>query len=305
MTLTNFIHKATKAICNPSYTLYKIVRGLSSLFSDSIYIKLTYFLQNGACLNLKTPKTFNEKLNWLKIHDHNPLYTLLADKYEVKDYVAQKIGKEFVVPSIGVWNKFEDIDFDSLPDEFVLKATHNSGGITICHDKKLLDLNKLNYDFNTILNTNWYYTSHEWVYRDIPPRIIADTLLKTKTSSEIKDYKFWCFNGKPRIMYITNKGENISENFYDMNFMPLDINHGFPRSVPEYERPAEFDLMKQLAEKLAQDIPFVRIDFFDIDGQVYFGEYTFYDWGGMRAFATKDMDIMLGNWIDISSVKQQ
>ncbi|MBQ0062668.1 MAG: glycosyl transferase [Prevotella sp.] len=301
MIVSNYLHKGIRAISNPRYTIYKIMRRLSKWCPCIFYIKATYYLQNGQKLNLKNPQTFNEKLNWMKIHLHDSLFTRLADKYEVKEYIAQKIGSSYVVPTLGIWNNFEEIDFNALPNEFILKATHNSGGIVICHDKKTFDKETSSKILKNALKQNWYYTSCEWVYKGIRPRILADTLLKDKNKTELQDYKFWCFNGEPKIMYITNKGKNIYENFYDMNFNPININHGFPRMLPEYSKPNTFEGMRQLATTLSKNIPFVRIDFFDIDGHIYFGEFTFYDWGGMRRFKTKEEELMLGSWIDLSS----
>ena len=186
-----------------------------------------------------------------------------------------------------------------MPDKFVLKATHDSGGATICKDKSSFNKRLAKIKFDHDLRVTYCYRTGEWVYKNVKHRIIADMLLDDKSGNEIQDYKFWCFNGEPKIMYITNKGKNIYENFYDMEFKPSPINHGFPRKEPEYVKPDNFDLMKDLAKKLSKDIPFVRIDFFNISGKVYFGEYTFYDWAGLRPFAEEKWDLLLGSWIKI------
>ncbi len=253
----------------------------------------------GYSLNLDNPKTFNEKLNWMKIYYRNPLFPLLADKYLAKEYVAEKIGEQYLVPNFGVWDSVDDINFESLPKQFVLKATGDSSGIVICKDKSKLDIDAIKSKLSHCQNTNYYYFLREWVYKDIKSRIIADKFLDDNSGTELLDYKFWCFNGIPKVMYCTNKGKQIYENYYDMNFDPIDINHGFQRKSPEFDKPAAFEEMKSLAAKLSEGIPFVRIDFFYVQGKVYFGEFTFYDWGGMRPFADKKWDDILGSWIKL------
>lgn len=270
---------------------------------SKLFLEICYYGRTGEKLNLNHPVKFNDKLNWLKIHDKNPRYTLLADKYEVKKIVASIIGERYVVPCYGVWNSFDEIDFEKLPEKFVLKGTHDSSGATVCTGKSTFDFSKAKEKFDAIMKRNWYYEWREWPYKNIKPRIIADEFLDDGREGELQDYKFWCFNGEPKVMYMTNKGKQIFENFYDMNFAPLDINHGFSRVSPEYQKPHNFELMIELAKKLSVDIPFVRVDFFNINSKVYFGEFTFYDWGGQRPFVSKEWDIKLGNWIRLECLK--
>lgn len=270
------------------------------IWPNDLYLKLRFRLNGGQYnLNLKSPSTFNEKLNWNKLFDHNPLWTKLADKYEVKQFVKEVIGEQYVVPNYAVWDKFEDINFDSLPNQFVLKSTHDSGGATICKDKSKIDIAEIKKEFHKVQKKNYYWPKREWVYKDIKPRIIADKLLDDHSGRELRDYKFLCFNGEPHYMYITNKGAVIEENFYNMNFQPVMIDHGFPRTKPEYEKPATFELMIDLCRKLLSklNVSFVRIDFFSIDGKVYFGEFTFYDWAGLRPFTDIEWDKRLGSMI--------
>ena len=252
---------------------------------------------NHSTLNIDNPQTFNEKLNWLKLFNRDPRLTMMADKYEVKKYVASLIGEEYVVPCYGVWNTFDEIDFDSLPNQFVIKATHDSSGAFVVRDKSQFDIEFARTKYENVMKRNWFWGYREWVYKEIKPRIIVDKFLDDHSGHELRDYKFWCFNGTPKIMYCTNKAKDVFENFYDMDFNPLNIDHGFRRSVPEFEKPGEFELMKSLAHKLSQGLPFVRVDFFDVDGKVYFGEFTFYDWAGFRPFRTPDMDKKLGDEI--------
>ena len=272
---------------------------LANVLSDKPFISLVYFLNFRRKINLTPPKSFNEKLNWLKLYDHNPVYKSLADKYEVKNFVSQVIGEKYVVPCYGVWDSSDEIDFNNLPKQFVLKTTHNSSGVFVCRDKELLDMEKIKEELNKSLKRKYYKHTREWVYKEIAPRIIADEYLDDGSGHELKDYKFWCFNGEPRMMYITNKGKEIFENFYDMDFNVLNINHGFPRRFPEYEKPECFEEMKVLARQLSSNIPFVRIDFFYVNKRIYFGEFTFYDWAGLRPFKKYEMDCELGKFISI------
>lgn len=278
-------------------------RVLSPCMSDSQYVKMKYKFFTGHSLNLSSPKTFNEKMNWLKVYDHNPIYTQMADKYAVKQMVADKIGEEYVVMNYGVWERWEDIDFAKLPNQFVLKGTHDSGGAFICRDKESFDFAGVGRKIKKNMKRDFYWTSREWPYKNIPHRIIADKLLDDHTGRELRDYKFWCFNGVPKYMYCTIKGENVYENFYNMDFEPVMIDHGFPRHKPEFEKPVDFEIMKGLAAKLSEGVPFVRVDFFDVDGKVFFGEYTFFDWGGMRPFGG-DWDERLGELIKLPSLPQ-
>ena len=277
----------------------KTILNIARLFPDRLYIRIVAKQKLGYSINLNNPQTFNEKLNYFKLYNKKPLYTQLADKYAVKEIVREKIGEEYVVKNLGVWNKFDEIDFDSLPNRFVLKCTHDSSGAIICKDKASFDFEAAKKRIEFTLSMNYFYACREWPYKNIPPRIIADEFLDDHTGKELQDYKFWCFNGQPKVMYVTNKGEKVEENFYDMDFNPLDIDHGFPRTKPEYTKPKEFELMKELAAQLSEGIPFVRVDFFDVDGHVYFGEYTFFDWAGLGKFATYQQDLELGKLIQI------
>lgn len=249
--------------------------------------------------NIDKPHGFNEKLSWIKLYNQNPLYSKMADKYEVKHIVAELIGEEYIVPCYGVWNSFDDIDFSTLPDSFILKTTHDSSGIVPCKEKKSFDFKKARKIICQSLKNNYYLKGFEWPYKNATRRVLADKLLVDGNKVELQDYKWWCFNGVPRVMYITNKGmmKKVEENFYDMDFKPLDIDHGFPRTIPEYSKPAEFEKMRELAGTLSQGIPFVRVDFFVVDGKIYFGEYTFFDHAGLRAFGDNGWDEKLGSWI--------
>jgi len=279
-------------------TLTGILRRLSRFFPDDseCYLRLYFYLSGGYRLNLKAPRTFNEKLNWLKLHYHNPILTRLADKYEVKEYVAQRIGGQYIVPCLGVWDSAKQIDFDSLPRQFVLKCTHDSGGVFICTDKERFDRERIVGKIERKMRKNYFPALREWVYKNIQPRVLADRFLAdgNVAASVNLDYKFWCFGGVPRYMYITIKDREVFENFYDMDFNPVAVNHGFKRFQPEFRKPESFDMMREMAARLSEGLPFVRVDFFEVGGQPYFGEFTFYDWGGLRPFAEYSQDLELG-----------
>lgn len=284
---------------NPSRALVGIIQATTRLWPDKPYLSAIYWARFHRRLRWEDPQTFNEKLNWIKLYDRRDLYTLLADKYEVKKYVSDKIGQEYVVENYGVYDCWDDIDFSKLPNQFVVKGTHDSGGAFICRDKISFDFEKTKRAVENNRQFDYYLHRREWPYKNIKPRLIIDEYLNDHTGNELRDYKWWCFNGVPTYMYLTIKGENIYENFYDMDFNPVDINHGFPRHQPEFEKPSQFELMKELATILSKDIPFVRVDFFQIDNRVFFGEFTFFDWSGLRPFADFKTDEALGNLIQL------
>ena len=277
----------------------KTILAVAGFIPDKQYVKLLFKYELGYSIDLKHPNTFNEKLNWLKLNNRNPLYTKMVDKFEVKKIVADRIGEQYVVNNIGKWASYNEIDFDKLPNRFVLKCTHDSSGAIVCRDKSTFDFASAEKKICNSMKLNYFYVYREWPYKNVKPLIIADEFLDDHTGKELNDYKFWCFNGEPKYMYCTVKAKEIYENFYDMNFNPVNINHGFKRRVPEFEKPAAFEEMKFLAAKLSEGIPFVRVDFFYVDGKVYFGEFTFFDWGGIRPFATYELDLELGKQLKL------
>lgn len=276
-----------------------IINKISIIIPTRIYIKLVFRLQFGYKIDLSQPKTFNEKLNWLKLNDRKPIYSKMVDKLYVKELVASIIGDQYVVPCYGAWDDFNKIDFSKLPNKFVLKTNHDSSGATICKDKSNFNYNLYKKKFTSLLKRNYFYHCREWPYKNVKPMVLAEMLLEDPDRDKLEDYKFWCFDGEPLYMYCTIKGGDVYENFFDMNFKPVNISHGYPRINPEPQKPQNFEVMKMLCKKLAKNIPFVRIDFFEINGKIYFGEYTFYDWGGFKPFINYNMDYELGRLINI------
>lgn len=293
------MRKLVKAIRNPNLVAQWLLSKCRKLWSAKTYLSILFKLKIGKAINWQHPQGFNEKLNWLKVYHRRDLYTRLADKYAVKEYVKQLIGEEYVVPTYGCYDHFEDIDFNKLPNAFVLKATHDSSGAVVCTDKSTFNMEETRRKYNRLLKRNWYWHCCEWPYKNIKPRLLIDAYLNDDTGATLRDYKFMCFNGEPKVMYCTVKDKYIYENFYDMNFQPMAISHGYDRHQPEFEKPAAFEKMKELARTLSAGIPFVRVDFFYVQGKIYFGEYTFYDWGGMKPFVDKKWDKLLGDWLQL------
>lgn len=301
MNIANFVYNLKRSGVFGLINYFFILTRSLKIFPVKWQLYFTYRCAHGKSPHFNNPTTFNEKLAWRKLYAHNPFYSKMVDKYEAKSIAAQLIGEEYIVPCYGVWNSFDDIDFDKLPDQFILKCTHDSSGIVLCKDKATFNKEDAKAVIEKSLKTDYYQKSFEWPYKDAPHRVLADKLLVDGKRKELQDYKWWCFNGEPKVMYITNKGkyQQCEENFYDMNFKPLDIDHGFPRTVPEYNKPAQFEKMKELARILSQNIPFVRVDFFVVDDKIYFGEFTFFDHAGMRPFKNNGWDEKLGTWIEI------
>ena len=277
-------------------------RGLLNWMSDEAYLKLAFRMNMNQKLDLKNPKTFNEKLQWLKLYDRKPEYTRMVDKYEAKQYVAERIGEEYIVPTLGVWDRFDDIDFDSLPDQFVLKTTHDSGGLVICRDKSKLDVATVKKTLERCLKRNYYYASREWPYKNVKPRILAEAYMEDpQQPNGLRDYKFFCFSGEPRFLYISEGLEDHSTasiSFLEMDwrFAPFRRSDYKPFSrLPE--KPQHYDEMVQLARKLAGDMAFVRVDLYEISGRIYFSEITFSPCSGMVPFEPKEWDEKLGSWI--------
>lgn len=281
------------------YAMGRIMPG--SVKADSIYLKLLYRYRMGKPLDLKTPKTYNEKLQWLKLYDRNPLYIKLVDKYEVRKYIADKIGEECLIPLLGVWDKFEDIDFKKFPPQFVLKCTHDSGSKVICKDKSSLDLEQTRKKINRCLRKNFYYNTREWPYKNIPPRIIAEKYMVDESGTELKEYKFFCFNGKPKALFVVYDREiGAKADFFDMQFNKLPVKRSFYEdSHRKIIKPFGFDKMIAIAEVLSKGFRHVRVDLYNVNGQVYFGELTFYPCGGFQKFIPEDYDLKFGDWLEL------
>jgi len=298
----SLVQKVKRYVTHPTRLMIRLGRNsFLKWMSDEKYLKLTFKERMGYPLNLEDPKTFNEKLQWLKLYNRRPEYTAMVDKYEAKLYVADKIGEEYIIPTLGVWDKFDDIDFDALPDQFVLKCTHDSGGLAICRDKSKFDKEAARQKIERSLKRNYYWSSREWPYKNVKPRIIAEQYMEDSVTKELRDYKFFCFNGEMKVMFIAseryNKDTETRFDFFDRNFEHLDFRNGHPNADVLPAKPETFEEMCTLAEKLSKDVPLLRVDFYEVDGKIYFGELTFSHWGGMMPFEPAEWDRKLGDWI--------
>ena len=280
-------------------------RRMLKWMSDKAFLKLAFRMNTGKKLNLKNPQTFNEKLQWLKLYDRKPEYTRMVDKYEAKKYVAERIGEEYIIPTLGVWDQFEDIDFDALPDQFVLKCTHDSGGLVICRDKSKLDKEAAKGRIDRCLKRNYYYLGREWPYKDVKPRIIAEQYIEDTEDDALTDYKYFCFNGIPKVMYISkDHGKNPRTDFFDMDFNHLPIRGRDPNADICPTKPNNFCEMKEIAAQLSKGIPHLRVDFYSIKGKVYVGELTFAHMSGMTEIKPAEWNHKLGEWITLPTVKE-
>lgn len=276
---------------------------IAPIVPDKLYLHIKYYLRMGKRLHLRNPQTFNEKLQWLKLYGRRPIDTILSDKYAVKKYISEMIGAQYVIPLLGVWDKFDDIDFDKLPNQFVLKCTHDSGGIVICKDKNDFDINAARDKINKGMKHNFYVYSREKAYKDIPRRIIAEEYREDSVTKELRDYKFFCFDGEPKLLFVASErqkaGEETKFDFFDMDYNHMPFTNGHPNATDLPERPSKFEEMKKLAAILSKDIPLVRVDLYEVNGQVYFGEMTYSHWGGMTPFEPEEWDYKLGSWIKL------
>lgn len=284
---------------------------LGQFLSDKTYTKLVWRAHKGYPLNLDNPHTFNEKLQWLKLYYHKPEYITMVDKYKAKKYVAERIGSEHVIPLLGVWKKAEDIDFDKLPRQFVLKCNHTSGiGLIICKDKSTLDKSKTIQELNRGLHDNYFLRNREWPYKDVERVIIAEEYKEDESGYELKDYKMYCFGGEPKFCQVDfgkSKGDDRTDfyrNIYDMNWQLMDIQYSHPNapdtSIP---KPSQWEQMKEFARKLSNGEPFARIDFYNIGDLVLFSEITFYPIGATGWFKPNEWDTTFGKLIKLPKRK--
>ena len=285
----------------------KLFRKLSRLIPDRIYLQIVYFKHFRRFVNFNNPKTFNEKIQWLKLNYRNEEYTKLVDKYRVKQYITKLIGEEYVIPTLGVWNNVDDIDFKSLPEKFVLKCNNDSGGIVICKNKKDFDEAKAKSFLKERLKNNGYWYGREWPYKNVKPCIIAEKYMEDSISKDIKDYKFFCFNGSMEFFDIDiDRFIEHRANYYDRNgnFLPFGKTYCPPDYTKKIEMPKNLDKMIELAETISHNTVLSRIDFYEIDGQVYFGEITFYPGSGFSPFTDEKWDYKLGDMIDLPNIKK-
>lgn len=279
------------------------LRAIQFFVPQKLYCMLEYRHYIGKKLNLKNPITFNEKIQWLKIYDHNPIYTRLVDKYAVRLFVKEKIGGKYLIPLLGVYENIDEIPFDKLPEQYVLKCTHDSGTVIVKNHACIMTVNEIKKKLEKALKRNYYYVHREWPYKNVKPRIICEQYLEAPANGELIDYKFMCFNGRPKCLFLCldrHNGKGLKVDIYDMEWtpMPFERRH-YPRSGRFTPKPKCFDEMVEVAKKLSEGLPFVRVDLYENNGKVYFGELTLYPGSGLEEFTPESYDRLLGDWIEL------
>lgn len=306
------LDKILKVIKHPKYILIALDRKNIIRLSDEKFLELQYENKMGETLDLENPKDFNQYIQWLKLNNRNPEYTKMVDKFDAKEYVSSIIGKEYIIPNLGVYDRFEDIDFDALPDKFVIKPTHTSGDVYICTDKTKIDFENLKTMINKWLKKNYYLVHREWPYKDIKPRIIIEEYMEDETGGLI-DYKVFAFQGKCKYVMACldrNKGETkyiYFDKCWNMKkeFSEDGIKYGDNVSV---KMPKNLDKMFEFATILSKDIPFVRVDFYEVNGKLYFGELTFFPSAGfdndpLNKMTLEELTVLHSN--DIDDIKRR
>lgn len=272
------------------------------LIPDSLYLRMRYFMHTKKLLSLRNPKRFNEKLQWLKLYNRKPEYTRMVDKYEAKLYVSDLIGEEYIIPTLGVWDDPDEIDFDALPERFALKCTHNSGkGMYICKDKSKMNKEAVKEGLRSGLKQNYYLFNREWPYKNVKPRIIAEQYIEECSGADLIDYKFYCFNGEPRFLYVSQglaHDETACINYVTLEWEKAEFKRNdyqeFKTLPP---KPQNFDKMIELSKRLSDNVPFLRVDFYNINGKIYFSELTFSPGAGFTKFDPPEWDEKIGEWI--------
>lgn len=308
---TNVHMKIVNRIAQLFHNPLTVASALLYLFSNYIkndewYVKARYYTYTGKKLNLDNPQTFNEKINWLKLYNRNPLYTQMVDKIEAKRFVANIIGEKYIIPTLGIWEHPEEIDFDSLPNQFVIKCNHNSS-VCICKDKSMADIDKIRKSLTKGLKQDYYVKDREWPYKDVNRRIIAEKFMSDEKNKDLADYKFFCFNGMPKYcQVIKDRSTKETIDFFDMNWnhqLFIGLNPSVKNAKQAPTCPAKFDEMKEIATKLAQGLPFSRIDLYEIKGNVFFGEITFFPGSGRGTFRPEKWNDIFGSWIKLPERK--
>lgn len=301
MKLSTIMGKVYRFVIDPERRFWCLAwRGFYDNTPDDKFLKKAYKVTTGKELNLDNPVNYTEKLQWLKLYDHRPEYTRMVDKYAVKQYVAERIGEEYVIPMLGAWESVDDIDFDALPERFVLKTTHDSGGIIVCKDKSKLDVVEARKKLGFFLNRNYFNQNREWPYKNVKHRIIAEPYMEDSRFQELRDYKFFTFGGEPRVLYIAQgrgRGEPTVADFFDMDFNHLDLTIDHDMAAVPPQKPECFDEMKRLAAILSAGTPQLRVDFYEVDGKVYFGEMTFFHCSGLIPLKPEKWERTFGDWV--------
>lgn len=270
-------------------------------WNDERYLTFLYRVKMGKPLNLQNPQTYNEKLQWLKLYYRIPGEAALVDKFDVKEIVADLVGAEYVIPTLGLFSSVDEIDFDALPNSFVLKCTHDSGGVAVVPDKSVADIAAIREKLTRSMNRNYFYNGREPHYLRITPRIIAEPYVEDKKHGQLLDYKFFCFNGEVKTMFIASdrSSGSVKLDYFDADFKPLELKQPYPNSEVMPEKPERYEEMLELSRKLSQGHPHVRVDLYEANGQIYFGELTFFHFSGLEPFTPAKWDRVWGDWLTL------
>lgn len=298
------MYKIKKFLGDPYYVLGNfMMKHCPKLMPDRYFLKVKWKRCMGYELDLKHPKTFNEKLQWLKLYDRKPEYTIMVDKYRAKQWVEDRVGKQYVIPTLAIYNSAEEIDLNQLPDQFVLKCNHDSGSVVICRDKKSFDFDAAKQKLSKALRKNYYWDSGEWPYKNVKPMILAEPFLFESEVDDINDYKFYCFDGEPKVFYITSNREGVGgvrEDFFDINGNHLDMNQkGYFVNDTLPIIPKGINVMINLARKLSIGMKHLRVDFYESSDRLFVGELTFYDGAGFSPFYPDEWNSIVGDWIKL------
>lgn len=304
------IRQKIKKVKNNPWILaeYILRQPLAHYIPDKIFLKIMFYIKVHYFPDLNNPITFNEKIQWLKLHDRNVRYTAMVDKSTAKKIAENMWGEQYIIPTLGIWDSFNQIDFDLLPNQFVLKCTHNSGGVIIVKDKKTLNRNTAKKKIEKSLKENYYYNSREWPYKNVMPRIIAEKYISQSEQDSLNDYKLMCFNGEVKCSFTCSNRfgkEGLYVNFYDKDWKPMPFIRKYPKNPVEIKKPQNYEKMVELAEKVSKNIPFLRVDFYECNGKIYFGEFTFYPGSGMEWFEPFEWDRKLGEMISLKQILEK
>ena len=303
--MTNIFRKIKKVLVNPAVLLMLLDDRNIIRMDDIKYLKTRFKFVFSRDLKLDDPKTFNEKLQWLKLNDRNNLYTTMVDKYEAKEYVSKIIGSKYIIPTLGVYDNFDDINFEKLPNRFVIKCTHDSGSTIICKNKSDFNIGRAKRKINKCLKNNFYYAGREWPYLNVKPRIIIEQYMEDTSITDLEDYKIQCFNGKvDNIMVCVDRytKAGVKYHYFDKNwkYLPYCVYEGIDENNVNVPKPKQLNEMIEIAEKLSKNIPQLRVDLYIINNQIYFGELTFFTNGGFDTTITEEADYILGNKLDLN-----
>lgn len=309
MNLKEVLVKGEKFLRNENYRrLVLASKGWYDHLPDKEYVQMMYPLIMKKQINLENPKTFNEKIQWLKLYDHRPEYTMLVDKYKVREYIAENFGEQYLIPLLGEWDDPEEIDFAVLPEKFVLKCNHNSGlGMCICRDKSKLNIEKVRIELRKGLKEDFYLKGREWPYKNVPRKILCEKYMTDRDKTELVDYKVHNFNGIPQFILVCSNRfseDGLHEDFYTIDWEKMPVKRPEAPTTEEIKKPLNLQRMLEISKQISAGYPFMRTDFYEINGKLYFGEITLYPASGWDEFEPDEYDMIFGNMLTLPEITQ-